>query len=58
MKTRWLAPLTGVLVLTMVLLTGYMPVAAASPKGEVTTVTPILGNETLMPHYETSIKDG
>jgi hypothetical protein len=54
MKTRGLAPLTGVLVLAMVILTGYSPVARAQPTGEVTTVTAILGNETLILHYETS----
>ena len=53
MKAKRMALLTGAVVLTMIFFPGNHPVVAAPSTGEITTVTPILGNETPIPHLET-----
>ena len=52
MKAKLMSPLAGVVALMIILLTGYQPVIAAPPAGEVTTVVPLLGNETPIPYLE------
>jgi peptide/nickel transport system substrate-binding protein len=54
MKTKFMAFLKGVMVLTVVLLTGYRPVAAAPPMGEAKTVAQFIGNGIPIPYLEGS----
>ena len=54
MKTRSMTLLAGFVVLTMILLTGHQPVAAAPPTGEVKTAASVFGNEVPNPFRETS----
>ena len=54
MKAKWMSLLAGVVVLVMILLTGYQPVVAAPPTGEVKTVAPMFGNEIPIPYLEMS----
>ena len=44
--------LVGAVVLTAILLTGYQPIAAAPPTGEVKTVAPTIGNGVPIPSRE------
>jgi peptide/nickel transport system substrate-binding protein len=50
MKMKWTNLLMGIVVLTMILLTGYQPVVAAPPAGEVTIVQPEFGNGIVIPY--------
>ncbi len=52
MKVKSLKLLSGVLVLILVLLTGYGSVSAASPTGEVRTVGGVFGNQIPIPYLE------
>jgi hypothetical protein len=51
MRAKWRMLLAGVVVPTMILITGY-PSVAASPAGEVKTVAPMIGYEIPIPHLE------
>ena len=53
MKTKWMTLLAGIVVLTMILFTGYQPVAGAPPT-EVKTVSSQLGNQNPVPYLESS----
>src|SRR3990170_802409 len=54
MKAKWMTLLIEVVVLTMILITGYGPVVAAPPAGEVKTVAPMFGNQIPIPYLELS----
>ena len=50
MKAKVMILLLGVGALTMIFLTGYQPVAAAPPAGEVKSMAPDFGTEVPLPH--------
>jgi hypothetical protein len=50
MKAKWMTLSVGGVILIMILLTGYAPVAAAPPTGEVTIVQPEFGNGIVTPY--------
>ncbi len=55
MRAKWMKILYGVAVLTVVLLTGYQPLAAAPPTGEVKTVAAALGTFGIPIPYRESV---
>jgi hypothetical protein len=52
MKAKWVIFLIGVSVLTIILFTGYQPMAATPPTGEVKTVAAGFGNQIPVPFFE------
>ena len=52
MKAKLLTLSTAVVGITLILISGYQPVIAAPPTGEVKTVGPGFGNQTPAPHLE------
>jgi ABC-type transport system substrate-binding protein len=54
MKGRWTRVLVGMVVLTIFLLTGYSPVVAAPPTGEVKIVASSFGKGIPIPYLDTA----